>query len=248
MIISYFNCKFFGLLSIESKDINYLFSHRNKEFSSIFKLSKKKFNIIKKFKIKRGGFLLEIKFQRKLLALFSITKCLSNSYELGDLLKIDKNLPRSSLAKAINLSCNYIINKNKNNLIYTYPNHFAKRVFTSAGFKIFCLYKRAIYFSFKNFFFLLPFQIFLRKIYLYKNYFNQKKVLNNLHIAPTRNSILGIRIFRKLLPNEKKKKIQSSFGFLYEFKKDRYQGDCCFVFNLKKKKFNFGFEYSDNSF
>lgn len=247
MIISFFNCKTFGLLSIHLKNINYLFSHRSKQFISNFSLNKNKFQKIKNLKKNRGGFLLEIKSKKKLLAIFTITNSFTEFYELGDLIKIDKNLPRLSLAKALNLSCRYILDKNKSKSIYTYPIHLAKELFLSSGFKVFSFYRRNIFFFFSNYFFLLPFQVYQRKTYIYKKYFNTKKIFKNLDIAPTRNSLFGLKIYRRLRIYEKTNIFKPKFGLLYEFKKDKHEGDYCFVFNLKKKELKFGFEYSDNS-
>jgi hypothetical protein len=168
MIISFFNCKTFGLLSIHLKNINYLFSHRSKQFISNFSLNKNKFQKIKKLKKNRGGFLLEIKSKKKLLAIFTITNSFTEFYELGDLIKIDKNLPRLSLAKALNLSCRYILDKNKSKSIYTYPIHFAKELFLSSGFQIFSFYRRNIFFFFKLFFFIAISGLSKKNIYLQK--------------------------------------------------------------------------------
>jgi len=248
MIISSFRCKFFGLLTIELNNINYLFSYRKKEFSSIFNLNNFIFNFIANFKKKRGGFFLEIKSEKKVLAMFSITNVFDEFYELGDLAKINKKLPRLSLAKAINLSCNYIIKKNNKTTIYTYPNHFASKLFLASGFEVFSFYRRNVYLYFFNQFFLLPIQVYLKKIHFYKNYFKQKFFLKKLYVTQTRLRFLGLKVFRKLRHNEKRHNFKVGLGLVYEFKKDKHQGDHFFVFNLKKNDdLYFGFEYSDNS-
>jgi hypothetical protein len=77
--------------------------------------------------------------------MFSITSVFNEFYELGDLAKINKKLPRLSLVKAINLSCNYIVKKNNKTIIYTYHNHFVSKLFLASGFEVFSFYRRNIY-------------------------------------------------------------------------------------------------------
>ena len=77
--------------------------------------------------------------------MFSITSVFNEFYELGDLAKINKKLPRLSLVKAINLSCNYIVKKNNKTIIYTYHNHFVSKLFFASGFEVFSFYRRNIY-------------------------------------------------------------------------------------------------------
>tara|TARA_B110000305_G_C19173396_1_gene508421 strand:+ start:408 stop:788 length:381 start_codon:yes stop_codon:yes gene_type:complete len=101
---------------------------------------------------------------------------------------------------------------------------------------------------FFNQFFLLPIQVYLKKIHFYKNYFKQKFFLKKLYVTQTRLRFLGLKVFRKLRHNEKRHNFKVGLGLVYEFKKDKHQGDHFFVFNLKKNDdLYFGFEYSDNS-
>ena len=44
------------------------------------------------FKTKRGGVLIEVKNEDKILGLFTLSQARSNFLELGDLMKLEKNL------------------------------------------------------------------------------------------------------------------------------------------------------------
>lgn len=248
MVISYFHCSVFGEISLEIKKINFLFDKRKLFFSRTFNLNKLNFDIMASFKNHRGGFLIEIKSKKKILGFFSITKSINKFYELGDLAKINKKLPRSSLVKSIKVACKYFLKKNLNSSIYTYPNHFAKEAFLNAGFKIYTYYKRNIYLNFFNYFFLIPFQVYKKKIYFHKKYFQKKKVLRNLIVTNTRLSLFGFPILRKLRTGEITHSNKNKFGLLYDFEKDKKVGDYLFVLGVSKKTIlPFGFEYSDNS-
>lgn len=247
MIISNVACKIFGKTTIELKDISELFTSYGDVFKQTFDLTDKAFNKIYKFKKDRGGFFVLIKDKKDALAFFTLSFAEDNFLELGDVVKLDRTLPRETFAAAMNRAFNFAIQQSKQDGIYAYPNPYAVNLEKLAGFKENSLYVRNVSLVFFNFIFLLPIQIYGGKIHTYFNFYKRNVIRNNVQLLPTRLTMFNLKIFKKAYEaNLKDNKIK--IGFLYEFVISEGFGDTFLVFgdnefDLSKIRF----ESSDNS-
>ena len=135
MIISSVTCKTFGQITVELRDISELFTGYGAIFKKTFNLTEKAFNKIYKFKKDRGGFLVVIKDKKNVLAFFTLSFTEFNFLELGDVVKLDRTLPRETFAIAMNRAFNLALQESKQNGIYGYPNPHAVNLEKMAGFK-----------------------------------------------------------------------------------------------------------------
>lgn len=247
MIISNIACKIFGKTTIESKDISELFIRYGDVFKQTFDLNDKAFNKIYKFKKDRGGFFIVIKDKNKTLAFFTLSFAEDNFLELGDVVKLDRTLPRETFALAMNRACNFSLQQSKQDGIYGYPNPHAVNLEKLAGFKENSLYVRNVSLIFLNFIFLLPIQIYGGKIRINYNFFKGGLIRTNVGLLPTRLTMFNLKIFKKANEvNSKHSKVK--IGFLYEFVLSEGFGDNFLVFGDNEFDHSkIGFEFCDNS-
>lgn len=247
MIISKVTCKIFGETTIELRDISELFTGYGDVFRKTFSLNSNAFNRIYKFKAGRGGFLVVIKDKKNVLGLFTLSFAENNFLELGDIMKLDGAFPRETYAIAMKRACNFVVEKNKQDGIYGYPNPYAINLEKMAGFKENSLYVRNVSLVFFNLVFLLPIQIYEGKIHIYWNFYQRKVIRSNMKLFPTRLTIFNFRIFKKA-HNVNAGDSNIKIGFLYEFLLSEGFGDPFLVFGDKYFDVaKIGFEFCDNS-
>jgi len=244
-----FQCPVFGKVQVESKDIEYLFSIYRGIYKETFSLNTKELNKMHKFKSNRGGALIEVKNQDKILGLFTLSLAKSNFLELGDLMKLEKTFPRESYAKAMKEACIFSIKEKKKKGVYSYPNRYGINLEKMAGFKEYSFYVKRVSFVLFNNTFLLPIEIYQRRIHICKTFFKQRIFRRNLKLLPTRLSKFKLSIFQKdPKPSEIKKEESVKLGFLYEFIPSKNYGDPFMVFEDTKFDLkDIGFEFCDNS-
>ena len=109
MILTTIKCFKRGDLRIEVKNIDHLVSLHKGHYTKNFRLSEKKFSAMAKFKKNRGGYLIEIFSNNDVLAMFTLSFGIDNFLELGDVMKLDRGLPRKSFARAMDESTKHII-------------------------------------------------------------------------------------------------------------------------------------------
>ena len=248
MINENIQCSTLGEINIKSLEISDLFKKHKLLYMKVFKLNKYKFYRMKHLKEARGGFLIEIKNNNNLLALFTLSKAEDNFLELGDLIKVKFKFSRSVFANALKIACEKSMTLLNKDGVYGYPNNLAKDLELLAGFKIFKLYQRNVYLAFLNIKILLPFKIYNRKFHTKLDYFLKFPIsLIKYKIEPTALSVFYFRIYKRT----KTKKILSNFlqfGFIYEFVPSKEEGDPFILFG--KDYFpdsKIGFEFTDNS-
>ena len=247
MIISSVTCKTFGQITVELRDISELFTGYGAIFKKTFNLTEKAFNKIYKFKKDRGGFLVVIKDKKNVLAFFTLSFTEFNFLELGDVVKLDRTLPRETFAIAMNRAFNLALQESKQNGIYGYPNPHAVNLEKMAGFKENSFYVRNVSLVFLNFIFLLPIQIYGGKIHNYRNFYKRKVIRSNVNVFPTRLTMFNLRIFKKA-HNVNAKDSNIKIGFLYEYLPSEGFGDPFLVFGDKEFDVSkIGFEFGDNS-
>ena len=96
MIIANVDCQKKGNLVIEKLNIELLFSDYKDPYKKTFDLSDTILSKMARFKKDRGGYLVKISSKGKILAMFTLSFGVDNYFELGDVMKLDKSLPRSS--------------------------------------------------------------------------------------------------------------------------------------------------------
>ena len=249
MNIYSFDCPVSGRILVNSRGIEDLFSVYEVVYKEAFSLNLKTLKEMQDFKIRRGGVLIEIKNKEKILGLFTLSYGKSDNLELGDLLKLEREFPRESFAKAMKNACSHIVDKKRKKGVYIYPNPHAIKLEKMAGFREYSLYLRRVSFVLFNLTFLLPIEIYNQKIFLSRSFFKHSIVRTNLSVLPTRLTKFTLRIFRKATDlNESKKVKIMKFGLLYEFIPSETYGDPFLVFGQSDFNLNdIGFEFCDNS-
>ena len=249
MKIFSFQCPVSGEIQVESKDIECLFSVYREIYKEAFSLNAKKLNKMHEFKSKRGGVLIEVKNEDKILGLFTLSQARSNFLELGDLMKLEKNFPRESYSKAMKEACVYTIHEKKKRGVYSYPNLYGINLEKMAGFNEYSLYLNRVSLVLFNLTFLLPIEIYQRRIHICKTFSKIRILRRNLRLLPTRLSKFNISIFKKEPKSSEIKKDEGvKLGFLYEFILSKNYGDSFMVFgDTKFDSKDIGFEFCDNS-
>ena len=248
MINENIHCPDLGEISIKSLKISELFKEHKCLYMKVFKLNKYKFYRMKNLKEAREGFLIEIKKNNNLLALFTLSNAENNYLELGDLIKVKFKFSRSTFANALKIACEKSMTLLNKDGVFTYPNKLVKELEIIAGFKVNKLYIRNIYFIFFNLKLLLPFQGYDNKFHFSYN------LLFKFPISILKNKILPTASKKKYFKVYKKTNLPFYifnffyFGFMYDFVPSKKKGDPFMVFGKDYfPESKIGFEFTDNS-
>ncbi len=248
MINELIECKVLGKVRVKSSDISYLFKNHKEKIKKAFKLTDANLKKQLKFKTMRGGVLIEILKDQRVLAIFTLSNVEEDYLELGDLLKLDIQLPRDTLANALRLSCSQIKTKFKKKCIFAYPNSNALKLELKAGFQVYKRYVRTINLIIFGKQVLLPIKIYNGAINFepkYLRYIIPKRI--NVTIKPTRLRLFRLKVYKRCIKNECTNDWKN-FGFLYQFLVSNTVGDPFITFGGKIfPKEKICFENSDNS-
>ena len=109
-------------------------------------------------------------------------------------MKLEKTFPRESYAKAMKEACVFSIKEKKRKGVYSYPNRYGINLEKMAGFKEYSFYVKRVSFVLFNNTFLLPIEIYQRRIHICKTFFIYIIFRRNLKLFPTRLSKFKLSI------------------------------------------------------